>query len=141
MAAVIVDTCVWIDAASGSIDLEAVFQQAGSDQAYVSAITIGELEYGAQLPNDAMKRAQRMIVLRQAEQMPVLEITRQTAHSFGLLATLIRQTGRNPRPRYNDLWIASQAHEHGYAVLTSNPDDFLALDVIQVIHAPLSGKP
>jgi len=136
VAAVIVDTCVWIDAASGSIDLGAVLHQAGSDLAYVSAITIGELEYGAQYPNDAMERAKRMSVLRQAELMSVLEITRQTAQSFGLLATMMKQAGRNPRPRYNDLWIASQAHEHGYAVLTSNPDDFKALGVIRVITAP-----
>ncbi len=139
MAAVIVDTCVWIDAASGSIDLDAVFHQAGSDLAYVSAITIGELEYGAQYPNDAMERAQRMGVLRQAEQMPVLEITRKTAQSFGLLATMMKQAGRT-RPRYNDLWIASQAHEHGYAVLTSNPDDFQALGVIRVITAPKNSR-
>jgi predicted nucleic acid-binding protein len=136
VAAVIVDTCVWIDVATGSIDLDAVFRQAGSELAYVSAMTIGELEYGAQYPNDARERAQRMIVLRQAEQMPALEVTRRTAQSFGLLATMMKQAGRNPRPRYNDLWIASQAHEHGYAVLTSNPEDFHVLDVIQVIAAP-----
>ncbi len=136
MAAVIVDTCVWIDAASGSIDLDAVVQQAGSDLAYVSAISLGELEYGAQCPNDAMTRAQRMSVLRQVEKMPVLDITRRTAQSFGLLATMMKQAGRHPRPRYNDLWIASQAHEYGFAVLTSNPDDFQALGVIQIIAAP-----
>ena len=107
MAAVIVDTCVWIEAASGSIDLDAVIHQAGSDLAYVSAISLGELEFGAQYPNDAMERAQRMSVLRQAEQMPVLEITRRTAQSFGLLATMMKQAGRNPRPRYNALRIES----------------------------------
>lgn len=136
MAAVIIDTCVWIDAATGSVDLDAVVQQAGSELAYISAITIGELEYGAQYPNDAMERAQRTIVLRQVEQMPVLEVTRGTARSFGLLATIMRQAGRNPRPRYNDLWIAAQAHEHGYAILTSNPEDFRSLNVVQVIVAP-----
>ncbi|CAG4927256.1 type II toxin-antitoxin system VapC family toxin [Paraburkholderia gardini] len=141
MAAIIVDTCVWIDVANGSIDLDAVLHQTGSDLVYVSAMTIGELEYGAQIPNDAMERAQRMSVLRQVEQMPVLEITRQTAQSFGLLATLMRQAGRNPRPRYNDLWIASQAHEHGYAVLTSNPDDYQGLGVIRIITAPKTKNP
>lgn len=138
MAAIIVDTCVWIDAAAGSVDLDAVVRQAGSELAYISAITIGELEYGAQYPNDAMERAQRTIVLRQVEQMPVLEVTRGTARSFGLLATIMRQAGRNPRPRYNDLWIAAQAHERGYAILTSNPEDFRSLNVVQVIVAPKS---
>lgn len=136
MAAVIIDTCVWIDAASGVIDIGALVDQAGSDLAYVSAVSIGELEYGAQYPNDAIERAQRIGVLRQAERMPVLEITRRTAQSFGLLATMMRHAGRNPRPRYNDLWIAAQAHEHGYPILTSNPDDFQGLSVVQIIVAP-----
>ena len=136
MAAVIVDTCVWIDAASGSIDLDAIFRESGSALAYVSAISVGELEYGAQYPNDAIERAQRTSVLRLAEQMPVLGITRKTSQSFGLLATMMRHAGRNPRPRDNDLWIAAQAHEHGYAILTSNPGDFQALGVIEVVVAP-----
>ena len=71
-------------------------------------------------------------MLRAVERMPVLEVTRGTAQSFGLLA----HAGRNPRPRYNDLWIAAQAHEHRLALLTSNPDDIRALDVIEVIEAP-----
>ena len=68
--------------------------------------------------------------------MPVLEVTRRTAQSFGLLAIMMKHAGRNPRPRYNDLWIAAQAHEHRLALLTSNPDDIRALDVIEVIEAP-----
>jgi predicted nucleic acid-binding protein len=133
---ILIDTCVWIDVAIGAIDLDLVFDQIGSASAFVSAISLGELEFGAQLPADAVERAQRTILLRQVEQIPVLDITRHTAQSFGLLATLMKQAGRNPRPRYNDLWIASQAHEHGYPLLTSNPDDFRALELIQVIAAP-----
>ncbi|MDR2874342.1 MAG: type II toxin-antitoxin system VapC family toxin [Methylobacillus sp.] len=136
MGAVIVDTCVWIDVASGAVDLDALLEQVGSEFVFVSAISMGELEFGAHAPDDAVERAQRMIALRHAEQMPILEITRRTAQSFGLLATMLKQAGRSPRPRYNDLWIASQAHEHGYALLTSNPDDFRALEVIQIIAAP-----
>lgn len=51
------------------------------------------------------------------ERMSVLAVTRETARSFGLLATIMKTAGRSPRPRYNDLWIAS------------NANDFRALDL------------
>ena len=136
MAALIVDTCVWIDVAHGAIDLDSIYDIAGSNLVYVSAITLGELEFGAQIPDDPRERAERMALLRAVERMPVLEVTRGTAQSFGLLAIMMKHAGRNPRPRYNDLWIAAQAHEHRLALLTSNPDDFRSLDVIEIIEAP-----
>ena len=136
MAALIVDTCVWIDVAHGAIDLDSIYDIAGSNLVYVSAITLGELEFGAQIPNDPRERAERTALLRAVERMPVLEVTRGTAQSFGFLAIVMKHAGRNPRPRYNDLWIAAQAHEHRLALLTSNPDDFRALDVIEIIEAP-----
>lgn len=63
-------------------------------------------------------------------------LDRETARSFGLLAAMMKAAGRSPRPRYNDLWIAAQAHAHHLPLLTSNPDDFRALEVIEVIEAP-----
>jgi hypothetical protein len=103
---------------------------------HVSAISLGELEFGAQLPSDARERAQRTAFLRAIERMSVLAVTRETARSFGLLATMMKAAGRSPRPRYNDLWIAAQAHEHHLPLLTSNPDDFRSLDLIEIIEAP-----
>jgi predicted nucleic acid-binding protein len=38
-----------------------------------------------------------------------------------------KQAGRSPRRRYNDLWIAAQAIEHNYLLLTANPADFANL--------------
>ncbi|MBP0593534.1 type II toxin-antitoxin system VapC family toxin [Paraburkholderia sp. LEh10] len=131
-----VDTCVWIDVAHGAIDLDSIYKIAGAELVYVSTITLGELEFGAQIPNDPRERAERTALLRAVERMPALEVTRSTAQSFGLLAIMMKHAGRNPRPRYNDLWIAAQAHEHRLALLTSNPDDFRALDAVEIIEAP-----
>jgi predicted nucleic acid-binding protein len=66
----------------------------------------------------------------------VLAVTRETARSFGLLAAVMKAAGRSRRPRDNDLWIAAQAHEHHLPLLTSNPDDFRALGMIEIIEAP-----
>jgi predicted nucleic acid-binding protein len=135
VAEIIVDTCVWIELSKDALDTEAIDNIAGSRLAHVSAISLGELEFGAQVPNDARERAHRAAFLRAMERMSVLPVTRETARSFGLLATMMKAAGRSPRPRYNDLWIAAQAHEHQLPLLTSNPDDFRALDVIEVIEA------
>ncbi|WP_243469222.1 hypothetical protein [Paraburkholderia sp. PGU19] len=80
-----------------------------------------------------MSRRSRLANWRSARSA---QTTRETAQSFGLLATMMKVAGRNPRPRNNDLWIAAQAHEHRLPLLTSNSDDFRALDVIEVIEAP-----
>jgi predicted nucleic acid-binding protein len=65
--------------------------------------------------------------LRQVESRPLLEVSRHTAAAFGILAAAVKRSGRSPRPRYNDLWIAAQAIEHGYALLTLNTSDFTDL--------------
>ena len=57
MAEVIVDTCVWIDLSKGALDAEAIYGAVGSQLVHVSAISLGELEFGAQLPSDAPKMA------------------------------------------------------------------------------------
>ncbi|BCG05274.1 hypothetical protein PPGU19_098420 (plasmid) [Paraburkholderia sp. PGU19] len=53
MAEVIVDTCVWIDVSQGILDVDAIYTLAGSELVHVSAISLGELAFGAQRPNDA----------------------------------------------------------------------------------------
>ncbi len=61
------------------------------------------------------------------ESRPILGVAQHTAAAFGVLAPTVKLAGRSPRPRYNDLWIAAQAIEHGYALLTLNTNDFVDL--------------
>jgi predicted nucleic acid-binding protein len=60
-------------------------------------------------------------------------ISLPTAAAFGVLAAAVKQAGRSPRPRFNDLWIAAQAIEHGYALLTLNAADFAGLPGLRLI--------
>jgi len=41
VAEVIVDTCVWIDLSKGALDVEAIYNVAGSQLIHVSAISLG----------------------------------------------------------------------------------------------------
>ena len=130
---VIFDSCVWIGLVAGQVDRQAVIDAAGDAPVFTSVITLGELGFGVESCPDPGERAVRAACLRQVESRPTLEVSRHTAAAFGLLAAAVRQTGRSPRPRYNDLWIAAQAIEHGYLLLTLNPVDFAGLPGLRLL--------
>jgi len=123
----ILDSCVWVGIASNQVDRQSVIEAAGNLPVFISVISLGELSFGVESCKDPSERALRAAYMRQLEIRPTLEITKQTAASFGVLAASVKQSGRSPRPRYNDLWLAAQAIEHGYELLTLNIKDFVDL--------------
>jgi predicted nucleic acid-binding protein len=130
---VILDSCVWIGLASGQVDQLAVTTVAGDAPIFTSVISLGELSFGVEACENPSERAMRASYLRQVESRPILEISKHTAAAFGLLAAAVKHAGRSPRPRYNDLWIAAQAIEHGYRLLTINTNDFQELPGLQLV--------
>ncbi|ACR32649.1 type II toxin-antitoxin system VapC family toxin [Burkholderia glumae] len=134
---VILDSCVWVALAGGTLAKHTVIAAAGEAPVFISTISLGELAFGVQACPDPAERARRAAHLRQLEGRPVLDVNRHTAAAFGVLAAAVKQAGRSPRPRYNDLWIAAQAIEHGYALMTLNVTDFADLPGLTVL-APTS---
>ncbi|WP_175957137.1 type II toxin-antitoxin system VapC family toxin [Burkholderia sp. BCC0405] len=130
---VIIDSCVWVGLAGGAVEPRAVIDTAGDAPVFISTVSLGELAFGVHACADAADRARRAAHLRQLERRPVLDVTRHTAAAFGVLAAAVKQAGRSPRPRYNDLWIAAQAIEHGYALMTLNTADFADLPGLTVL--------
>lgn len=123
----IFDSCIWVGLAANQFDRQAVIEVAGEAPVFTSAISLGELSFGVQSCADPTERAMRAAYLRQVETRPTLGVTKHTAAAFGVLAASVKRSGRSPRPRYNDLWIAAQAIEHGYVLLTLNTSDFADL--------------
>jgi len=123
----IFDSCVWMGLAAGQVDRTAVITAAGDAPIFTSVISLGELSFGVEACVDPAERAVRAAYLRQVESRPNLEISKHTASAFGVLAAAVKRAGRSLRPRYNDLWIAAQAIEHGYSLLTLNAGDFEGL--------------
>jgi predicted nucleic acid-binding protein len=121
---VIFDSCIWVGLAANQVTRQAVVDVAGDAPVFTSVISLGELAFGVQSCADPTERAMRAAYLRQVESRPSLGVSRHTAAAFGVLAAAVKQAGRSPRPRYNDLWIAAQAIEHGYVLLTLNTNDF-----------------
>lgn len=130
---VVFDTCIWIAIAAGELPRARVIDVAGEALVFTSVISLGELSFGVQSCADPAERARRAAVLRQIELRPTLDVTAQTASAFGLLCASVKSTGRSPRPRMNDLWIAAQAIENGYALMTLNQRDFADLPGLHVV--------
>jgi predicted nucleic acid-binding protein len=129
----IFDSCIWVGLASGQLERQAVVDAAGPEPVFTSVVSLGELAFGVHVCPDPTERALRAAFLRQVETRPTLGLTQNTAASFGVLAAAVKLAGRSPRPRYNDLWIAAQAIEQGYTLLTLNRNDFAGLPGLRLM--------
>lgn len=136
----ILDSCIWVALASNALENQVVIDAAGDAEIYTSVISLGELSFGVEACSDPAERALRAACLRQIERRPTLRVSTHTAAAFGVLAAAVKQSGRSPRPRYNDLWIAAQAIEHGHTLLTLNASDFAGLPGLRLAALPVSDK-
>lgn len=110
-----------------------------ADEVAVSAVTVAELHYGVTAAADPLVQLYRRLRVQAVlDQFDVLSFDVATAEYYGALAALVRENGRNPRPRRMDLQIAATAARHGLTLLTRNGNDFTglesALTVIDVAH-------
>ena len=128
----IFNSCIWVALAANQVDRQAIIDVAGEVAVFTSVISLGELNFGVQSCPDPTERAIRAAYLRQVESRPTLSVSQHTAAAFGVLAAAVKQAGRSPRPSYNDLWIAAQAIEHGFVLLTLNINDFAGLPGLRV---------
>ena len=82
-------------------------------------------------PGPQKQRATAM--LRRLRRKPQLRITVETAERFGMLAAKLRKAGRDPHVRVNDLWLAAQAIDRDFRLLTPNGKDFADIPGLQVV--------
>jgi predicted nucleic acid-binding protein len=113
------------------------------DESAISAVTLGELTAGIHMltGDDAEvreERARRTDALARAEsEFDPIPYDVAAAWIFGLLSAAVQSIGRSPRRRTADLMIAATAASRGFAVYTTNPDDFAGIDkIVTVIAVP-----
>ena len=120
----LIDTSLWIAVERGTLsaaDIHAITRQ---DPIYLSPINVAEMVMGLELLPAGPQKQRAMSMLRRLRRKPQLRITVETAETFGRLSAQVRRAGRDPHVRVNDLWLAAQAIERDYAVLTANAKDF-----------------
>lgn len=120
----LIDTCIWIDVEQGNLAPADIVAVTGTEPVYLSPITIAELKFGAECAATPAIRQQRLASLASIRVKPVLRIDEATGEIFGSLAAQLKTSGKTHRPRIQDLWLASQAIQHGFKFLTRNLADF-----------------
>jgi predicted nucleic acid-binding protein len=79
-------------------------------------------------------------MLRRLRRKPQLRITVETAETFGSLAARLRKAGRDPHVRVNDLWLAAQAIQRNFRLLTSNAKDFADVPGLHMVILKLPSR-
>ena len=120
----LIDTSIWIAVERGQLsaaDLHAITRQ---EPVYLSPINVAELQFGVDLLRSGALKQRAAAALRRMRRKPQLRITVETAEVFGSLAAALKRSGRDAAHRINDLWLAAQAVQRNFTLLTSNPKDF-----------------
>ena len=113
-----------MDVERGALAPADVANFTGTDAVYLSPVTIAELKFGVDNTSDPNIRQKRQAALHRLKRKPILCIDGTTGEIFGSLAAQMKALGLQHRHRVQDLWIASQAIQHGSTLLTYNEKDF-----------------
>lgn len=133
----LIDTDIWIAVERGAVsaaDIQAITRQ---DPVYLSPVNIVEIRLGLELLGAGTLRQRASVALRRLRRKPQLRITLETADVFGVLAARLKKAGRDPHVRLNDLWLAAQAIQRDFKLLTSNPKDFRDIPGLKMVVVPL----
>lgn len=120
----LIDTNLWVAVERGKLsaaDIHAITKQA---PIYLSPVNVAEIRYGIDLMKDARQKQRAMATLRRMRRKPLLRIASETGEIFGMIAAKLTQAGRGADFRIQDLWLASQAIQRDFTVLTANAKDF-----------------
>ena len=106
----------------------------------IATITLAELSVGPLVAGTEEQRAARQAHLQQAEaDFEPLPFDAAAARAFGQVAAALRPAGRKPSARSYDAMIAAVAIANALPLYTSDPDDFTAIDRLNVVGVPHPG--
>ena len=121
---IIVDTCIWIDVERGRISPADIQLFTQEEPIFLTPITIAELAFGVGMATNDQIRNQRAAALERLKKKPILTIDEETGAVFGRVSSTLRRQGRGADFRVQVIWIASQAIQHNFPILTGNLKDF-----------------
>ena len=133
----LIDTTIWIAVERGKIgaaDIHAITRQ---EPVYLSPINIAEIQFGLELLKPGPLKQKAIAALRRLHRKPQLRITVETAEVFGVLAAKLKKAGRDADFRINDLWLAAQAIQRDFTLLTFNIKDFADIPTLKMVSLPV----
>lgn len=122
---IIIDTNIFIDAENERFNLQRLVDFAHYGEAYISIITMSELLVGIHLAKSIDIKIKRTAFVENIlSRISSLAINEDIARTYAQLCAYCLQSGSNLKRNAHDLQIAATAIYYGYAVLTSNKEDF-----------------
>jgi predicted nucleic acid-binding protein len=137
----LIDTCIWIEVERGAVAPADVAGFTGQEPVFLSPITLAELTFGVEMATDPRIGLKRAAALDRLRKKPVLVIDEATGVLFGRLAAQLRLAGKDHNYRIQDLWLASQAVQHGFKLLTQNEKDFFDIPGLDLVLFPKPAVP
>ena len=134
----LVDTDLWIAVERGALsaaDIQAVTKQA---PVFLSPVNLAEIRFGIELMTDGKQKQRATAMFRRMRRKPLLRITADTADVFGVLAAKLTRDGRGHAFRVQDLWLAAQAVQQKFTLLTANAKDFRDIPNLKVVVVALA---
>ena len=122
--AYLIDTDLWIAIERrhlSAADIHAITKQA---PVFVSPINLAEIRLGIELMTDAREKQRATAAFRRMRRKPLVRITGEKAEVFGILAAKLTRSGRGHDFRVQDVWLAAQAVQPKFTLLTANAKDF-----------------
>jgi len=129
----LIDTGIWIAVERGTLGAADVHAVTRQEPVYLSPVNVAEMRFGLELLPSGALRQKAAAALRRLRRKPQLRITVETAEVFGFLAAKLRKIGRDPNVRVNDLWLAAQAVQRDFRLLTTNPKDFRDIQGLKMV--------
>ena len=120
----LIDSNLWIAIERGQLSAADVHAITGQAPIYVSPVNLAEIRFGIERMTDAKQKHRAMAMLRRMRRKPLIRIVAETAEVFGTLAGALAKSGRGHEFRIQDLWLAAQAVERKFTLLTANARDF-----------------
>jgi tRNA(fMet)-specific endonuclease VapC len=121
------DICIYL-AKDQYPQVTARFERLKPEQLVMSAITYGELQYGA---NKSSQRSRTLSQLAELIQyIPVESLAPSAAQAYGEIRAALERQGR--MIGNNDLWIAAHAMAMNVTLATNNDREFLRLTGLSV---------
>jgi predicted nucleic acid-binding protein len=120
----LIDTNLWIAIERGKLSAADVHAITKQEAVYLSPVNVAEIRFGIELMRDAKQKQRAMASLRRMRRKPLLRITGETAEVFGTIAAKLTRAGRGAAFRIQELWLAAQAVQRDFTVLTANAKDF-----------------
>lgn len=133
----LIDTNLWIAVERGKLsaaDIHAITRQV---PVYLSPVNLAEIRFGIGMMKDAKQKQRATSMLRRLRRKPLLRITGETGEVFGSLAAKLELAGRGSSFRIQDLWLAAQAVQRDFTVLTANIKDFQDVPGLKFIGVPV----